>query len=209
MKSVFGIWYDVGTNRERCLDNWYLRREVPDALGSAGLLSIRRYVALSDGPRFLTLYEYDSGGAVQPEVVLQRLVSATDPSTRRACRAQPVSALGGAQQLCLGSGVGGVAMTLRIRLPDLKDLDGLSHILEEQVLPLPGILGTRIWHDVDKEPEAAVLVEGTTPGALAAALNCCATDPSSQMQAESTARTAYRLLHIADTSTRRISTPGY
>ncbi|MCC5858201.1 MAG: hypothetical protein JJT90_08610 [Ectothiorhodospiraceae bacterium] len=100
-------------------------------------------------------------------------------------------------------------MTLRIRLGDLQELDDLSHILSEQVLQLPGILGARVWHDIDKGPEAAVLVEGTTPGALALALNCCATDPSSQMQPESTPRTAYRLLHIVDTSTRGISAQAY
>jgi hypothetical protein len=139
--------HDVVPGSETDWTEWHDREHVPERLAIPGFERLRRYVALSTGPRFFYFYETESEGVLQNPAYLERLSHPTPWTTRciqhvinnkrTACRVT----------VTFGDGVGGVLAVLEIG-PAPGRAETLRRWLSESALPAvlarPRIVGAHL-----------------------------------------------------------------
>ena len=146
-KGVIAIWQDLIPEARQDYYEWHNRQHVPERLSIPGFRRARRFVAVSGGPEFYTLYEAESHGDVSGKAYLERLNAPTEwtrrimPAFRNMARAVCRVAYSG------GVGEGGFMLTQRFSLPGKKRQDFVTK-LSETILPrladLPGVAGVHL-----------------------------------------------------------------
>jgi len=181
-KGVIAIWQDLIPEAREDYYEWHNRQHVPERLSIPGFRRARRFVAVSGGPEFYTLYEADSPDDVSGKAYLDKLNAPTEwtrrimPAFRNMARAVCKVVYSG------GVGEGGFMLTQRFSLPPEKSQQMLAR-LGECVLPplidLPGIAGVhlcfadesasmietfekRFRGSEDLTPPCVVMIEGTS-----------------------------------------------
>jgi hypothetical protein len=146
-KGVIAIWQDLVPEARPDYYEWHNRQHMPERLSIPGFRRARRFVAVSGGPEFYTLYEADSHSDVSGKAYLERLNAPTEwtrkimPAFRNMARAVCRVAY------TWGVGEGGFLLTQRFALPSEKK-QGIIAKLSESVLPpvaeLPGVAGVHL-----------------------------------------------------------------
>ena len=80
--AILAFSHDVTPGNESDWTEWHDREHIPERLGVPGFLRLRRYVALTPGPRFFYFYETEGLAVLQSPAYLERLGSPT-PWTKR------------------------------------------------------------------------------------------------------------------------------
>ena len=107
-RALLAFSHDVTPGSEPDWTEWHDREHIPERLAVPGFLRLRRYVALTRGPRFFYFYETESLAVLQSPAYLERLSNPT-PWTRR-CMSYVVNNKRTACRVSatLGAGLGGV-----------------------------------------------------------------------------------------------------
>jgi hypothetical protein len=181
-KGVIAIWQDLTPEARQDYYEWHNRQHVPERLSIPGFRRARRFIAVSGGPEFYTLYEADSHGDVSGKAYIDKLNAPTEwtrrimPAFRNMARAVCRVAYSG------GVGEGGFILTQRFTLPSEKRQEVVAR-LSECILPpmidLPGVAGVHLCladesasttetfekqfrASEDLTPPYVVMVEGTS-----------------------------------------------
>ena len=75
--AILAFSHDVTAGNESDWTEWHDREHIPERLGVPGFLRLRRYVALTPGPRFFYFYETEGLGVLQSPAYLERLSNPT------------------------------------------------------------------------------------------------------------------------------------
>jgi hypothetical protein len=146
-KGVIAIWQDLIPEAKQDYYEWHNRQHMPERLSIPGFRRARRFVAVSGGPEFYTLYEADSPADLSGKGYLERLNAPTEwtrrimPAFRNMARAVCQVAY------TRGVGEGGFMLTQRFTLAAEKKQNLVAR-LREDVLPsladLPGVAGVHL-----------------------------------------------------------------
>lgn len=151
--GFLAVWNDIAPGGDAEFNHWHTREHVPERVGVPGFLRGRRYVALSGGPKYFTLYETESVETLASPAYLARLDDPTSwtrralplfkNTNRTACRVTQ----------SLGQGFGGTLATIRFG-PLAGQEDVLRAWLSGTTLPAlierPGLVGAHLAEaDVD------------------------------------------------------------
>ncbi len=159
--GVVAVWHDLDPAAREDFYEWHNREHLPERVGIPGFRRGRRFVTISGGPEYFTLYEADSLQTLlgqdyanrlnAPSAWTQRVLPAMRNMTRAVCRVA----------FTQGVGSGGVLLTLRCALDDAHR-DSTIDALRRRVLPAlvyrKGIAGVHLC--VAEEPTLIVLIEG-------------------------------------------------
>jgi hypothetical protein len=80
--GVLAIWNDIAPGGDDAFIHWHTREHIPERVAVPGFLRGRRYVAVSGGPAYFTLYETESVDTLRGPAYVARLNDPT-PWTRR------------------------------------------------------------------------------------------------------------------------------
>ncbi len=208
MGSICGLWYNATQNSEAELDSFHDESCLTEAFRFSGLLRIRRYESLSEGPRYFSLFEYESTVEQCPEPFAWFPSKGDGLGRGPICEASQVL---GRLTLKVNSTIGGTATTIRLRINNEESLSSLISFLEARISPLPGITSVSLWlnessaSSLDRTSdgdvrEAAILIEGVRPGSVAAAWTQCAATRALNLDWQAVDSTAYRLLQVTSRS---------
>jgi hypothetical protein len=125
--------FDVAADAVEEHDRWHTHEHLPERLAIPGFLRGTRWVATSEGPRYMVVYEVESLATLSSPAYLARLNDPTPWTTRimpsyRGMRRGLCSVLGS-----FGRGQGGAAALLRFTPPP-EDAQPLHRWLLEDVL---------------------------------------------------------------------------
>lgn len=146
-EGVVAIWNDIKPEARADFFEWHNREHMPERVGIPGFVRGRRFAAIEAAPEFFTLYETQSPQVLSGADYTARLNNPT-PWTRR-CSAAFVNA---ARSLCtvalsLGTGQGGLAVTLRYDVAEGRE-EEQRKLLVEGLLPRlagrPGVCGAHL-----------------------------------------------------------------
>jgi hypothetical protein len=193
-KGVIAIWQDLIPEARHDYYEWHNRQHLPERLSVPGFRRARRFVAVSSGPEFYTLYEADSHEDVSGNAYLERLNAPTD-WTRRIMPAFRNMA----RSVCrvaysAGVGEGGFMLTQRFSLVPEERSAVISQLCERILPPLtefPGVAGVHFCladesassvetfektfrAAEDLTPPYIVMIEGNSRGHVCAAGNAVA-----------------------------------
>jgi hypothetical protein len=76
-QAVLVVWWDIDAGTEDDFNSWHLNEHVPERVGIRGFIRARRYVAVSGGPKFFTLYETESAEVFGSQPYVERLNNPT------------------------------------------------------------------------------------------------------------------------------------
>jgi hypothetical protein len=214
-KGVIAIWQDLLPEARQDYYEWHNRQHVPERLSIPGFRRARRFIAVSGGPEFYTLYEADTPEDVSGKAYLERLNSPTE-WTRRIMPAFRNMA----RSVCRvayteGVGEGGFMLTQRFGFPPGKQ-SALARDLCHRLLPplsaLPGIAGVHCCladtsasraatfektfrAAVDLTPPCVVMIEGTSCAYVRTAGEILAAELAPALEGQSIDTAVYQLEH--------------
>lgn len=186
-KAVVAIWNDITPEGCENFIEWHNRQHIPERVDIPGFLRGRRYIASQGEPEYFTLYEALDQGVLVGEEYLRRLNSPTD-WTREATKEFRNTVRG----VCsitksVGLGSGGHILTARFDVP-AERRDAAEELISGLLDPIaasPGVNGVHLCiadpqasgietaerrgREVD-QPNWIVMIEGSTPACLLAAL---------------------------------------
>ena len=217
-KGVIAIWQDLAPEARQDYYEWHNRQHVPERLSIPGFRRARRFIAVSGGPEFYTLYEADTPEDVSGQAYLERLNAPTE-WTRRIMPAFRNMA----RSVCrvaysAGIGEGGFMLTQRFAFPPGKK-SGVVSALCDRLLPplsdLPGIVGVHLCFTDelasaiptfekkfraadDLTPPCVAMIEGSSPGYVAAAGDWLAGQLAPLLDGEPIDTAVYQLEHAAE-----------
>lgn len=193
--GVLAVWTDARRENEDAFNDWYNRDHLPERTGHPGFLNGRRYKAISGAPRYLALYDTTSPAALSTKVYRDAL---ENPSawTRRIMPSFHNFTRSVFQiETRLGAGQGGVVATIR-PTGDRPAPADFGPWLADSILPklvaCAGVVGAEYLAAETTSPRAdrttegalrtapdsiapwALIVSGTEPGLLRAALKTAA-----------------------------------
>jgi hypothetical protein len=131
---VVAIWHDLAPEAKEDFYEWHSREHLPERVGIPGFRRGRRYLAVSGGPEFFTLYEADSPEVLGGQDYLNRLNAPTEwtrrvaPSFRNLARSVCRVVFTG------GTGSGGVMLTMRFAI-DAAHRATTIEALTRRILP--------------------------------------------------------------------------
>ena len=111
--AIIAIWHDISAEGLSDFYEWHDREHIPERVNIDGFQRGRRYIAVSDGPRFFTLYNVRDPSVLTGSAYHRRL-NAPTPWTRRAVTYFSAEA----RSLCevraaRGDAAGGIVGTVR------------------------------------------------------------------------------------------------
>ena len=216
-KGVIAIWQDLLPEARQDYYEWHNRQHVPERLSIPGFRRARRFIAVSGGPEFYTLYEAGTPEDVSGKAYLERLNSPTD-WTRRIMPAFRNMA----RSVCRvayteGVGEGGFMLTQRFDLPGGKRSSLVAELCGRLLPPLsdlPGVAGVHFCladesassaatfektfrAAEDLTPPCVVMIEGTSCVYVRAAGETLAAELASMLEGESIETAVYQLEHAS------------
>lgn len=212
------IWNDIAPEGRGDFYDWHVNEHIPERVAVPGFLRGRRYIAAdaATSPEFLTLYETENEAVLSSAAYLARLNSPTDWTRRATSHFRNTSRCLTTIIAARGAGTGGFVATLRVphTQEGLAVRDRLSEQAKELADAMVGgaVSGVAIGlsdveasnattaesrgrSDILQPPIGAVLIEGASRAAVAAAMDrmADAVDP-----ARSAARGLYQLEFALD-----------
>lgn len=178
------VWTDVDPVHEADFNRWYDREHVAERLAIPGFLSARRFARIGAGRKYLALYRTESLAVFDGEAYRRAFDNQTQWSLENIGRMRNTVRAVGTIAAEAGAGRGGIAGLIafapertdaaRSLLQKSMTQDGIAagHILApDQRLskPLPGAAAGALAGSI-------LLIEGTTPGAVAKAIERAAAD---------------------------------
>ena len=145
--AVVAIWNDIHPNAREDFFEWHNREHIPERVGIPGFLRGRRYIGIDAQPEFFTLYDTESVSVVSSPAYIAKLENPT-PWTIKTVKS--FAAL--SRSLCrvessLGSGSGGLMMTVRFEVSKEREIEMLAAV-RDRLLPSlmtrPGIVRVRL-----------------------------------------------------------------
>ncbi len=118
--GVVAIWHDVLAESQDEYREWHNREHMPERVGIPGFRRGRRYVALSGGPEFFTLYEADSAEVLGGQDYLNRLNAPTPWSQRVMTSFRKFARSTCRVMFTHGEGSGGVMLTMRFAVVEAQ-----------------------------------------------------------------------------------------
>jgi hypothetical protein len=190
-KGVIAIWQDLIPEAKQDYYEWHNRQHMPERLSIPGFRRARRFIAVSGGPEFYTLYEAESHADVSGKAYLDRLNGPTEWTRRIMPEFRNM-----ARSVCrvvysADIGDGGFMVTQRFSL-EPEEKAGIIADLCERILPplshLPGVAGVHLCladesastvgtfektlrAEDDGTPPYVLMVEGNSSAHVCAAAN--------------------------------------
>jgi hypothetical protein len=177
---------DIDPSDEAEFNRWYDREHLEERVAIDGFLEARRYVARNASPKYLCLYSTTTIDVLNSAAYRAKLGSPTDWSRRTMARFKNMIRAVARITVSRGQGRGAVLGILRLR-PQAGHEASLRATLAERLDPA-GINGIISMHLIESDPTLSgptaeipaaggaasgdwfVLIDGTSAGAIAAAL---------------------------------------
>lgn len=189
--GVLGVWHGISPGMERAVDDWYNTEHNAERVAIDGFLRARRYINLRRGRRYFCRYDVEDVSVLGSPAYLD----AVDNPTARSRSNFPHyrNTLRGAYRISERHGWGDGGYILSCRLPQAGNDAGAAAPrpdlteLSTQLLQNPAVTSTELWDidpavttigskekalrkSVDRFPSRVLLIDGTDPEDLEAAL---------------------------------------
>lgn len=187
--GVLGVWHGVAPGTEADFDDWYNTEHNAERVAIDGFLRARRYVNMRQGRRYFCRYDVEDVSVLGSQAYL----SALNNPTPRSREMFPLyrDTLRGAFRVVMrqGWGDGGYVLSCRFAADEDGDPTALRE-LAVQLLEQPVVGTVELW-EVDPAvttitsqekvlrkasdlfPQRVLVIDGTDPDALEAALGSC------------------------------------
>ncbi len=151
-RGILAFWHDIAPGGDAEFNHWHVSEHIPERIGVPGFLGCRRYLAVSEGPRYFYFYETETVETLASPPYLARLNDPTPWTQRVLPLFRNTSRTACRVTRSLGQGIGGAVATLRLgpvagkeeelrawlsgtALPDLVERPGVvgAHLAEAEI----------------------------------------------------------------------------